>query len=181
MKGKFYNRCTRIHQILAAVMERELFSKYLKVMEDEESLATEVMSNYNVTVDHCDISFVNIMKRYESFFHDVVDGKHGSTAAYWATYVYLINRVCRELQRALRTNNVDGYVRVLSYVIEICFALNRPNYARWGSLFLYKLTPMDLRAREIFEAGAMSIRRTKKSYARSAVDMTLEQTVNKLR
>ena len=38
---------------------------------------------------------------------------------------------------------------------------------------------MDPRAREILEAGAMSIRRTKKSYARSAVDLTLEQTVNK--
>lgn len=24
MKGKFYNRCTRVHQILAAVMEREV-------------------------------------------------------------------------------------------------------------------------------------------------------------
>jgi len=38
---------------------------------------------------------------------------------------------------------------------------------------------MDPRARDILKAGAMSIRRTKKSYARSAVDMTLEQTVNK--
>ena len=38
---------------------------------------------------------------------------------------------------------------------------------------------MDPRAREILKAGAMFIRRTKKSYARSAVDMTLEQTVNK--
>ncbi len=38
---------------------------------------------------------------------------------------------------------------------------------------------MDFRAREIMEAGAMSIRRTKKSYARSSVDLTLEQTVNK--
>ena len=167
MKGKFYNRCTRIHQILAAVMEGELFSKYLKVMEDEEeSLAIEVMSNYNVTVDHYDISFVNLMKRYESFFHDVVDGKHGSTAAYWATYVYVINKVYRELQRSLRTKDIDGYVRVLPYMIETCFALNRPNYARWGFLFLHKLTQMDHRAREILEAGVMSIRRTKKSYCK---------------
>jgi len=154
-------------------------------MEDEEeSLATEVMSDYNVTVDHCqdivhNVSFMNLMKRYESFFHDVIDGNYGSTAAYWATYVYLINRVYRELQRALRTNDVDGYVRVLPCMIDVCFALNHPNYARWGSLFLHKLQQMDHRAREILEAGAMSIRCTKKSYARSAVDMSLEQTVNK--
>lgn len=184
MKGKFYNRCTRIHQILAAVMERELFSKFLKLMEDDESLATEMMSSNNITVEYCqdivdNASFVNLMKRYESFFHEVIDGKHGSTAAYWAIYVYLINRVYRELKRAVRTNDVDGYIHVLPSIIEVCFALNRPNYSRWGSLFLHKLQQMDPRARDILKAGAMSIRRTKKSYARSAVDMTLEQTVNK--
>lgn len=183
MKGKFYNRCTRIHQILAAVMERELFSKFLKLMEDEEPLATEMMSS-NIAIEYCqktinNSSFVNLMKRYESFFHDVIDGKYGSTAAYWAIYVYLINRVYRELKRAVRTNDVDGYIHTLSSIIEVCFALNCPNYSRWGSLFLHKLQQMDPRAREILEAGAMSIRRTKKPYARSAVDMTLEQTVNK--
>lgn len=148
-------------------------------MEDKESLAT---ASNNITVEYCqgivdNASFVNLMKRYESFFHDVIDGKYGSTAAYWAIYVYLINRVYRELKRAVRTNDVDGYIHILPSIIEVCFALNRPNYSRWGSLFLHKLQQMDPRAREILEAGAMSIRRTKKSYARSAVDLTLEQTV----
>ena len=32
MKGKFYNRCTRIHQILAAVMERALFERYMDLL-----------------------------------------------------------------------------------------------------------------------------------------------------
>ena len=46
-----------MYQILATVMERELFSKYLKLMEDEEeslqSLAIEKMENYNIDVEHC--------------------------------------------------------------------------------------------------------------------------------
>ena len=50
------------------------------------------------------------MKQYESFFHDVIDGKYGSTVAYWAIYVYLINRVYRELKRAVSTNDVEGYI-----------------------------------------------------------------------
>jgi hypothetical protein len=184
MKGKFYNRCTRIHQILAAVMEQELFSNFLRSIRDEESLATELMSSNNITVEYCqdivgNASFVNLMKRYEIFFHDVLDGKHGSTAAYWAIYVYLIHRVYRELKRAVHSNDVDGYILILSSIIEVRFALNHPNYSRWGSLFLHELQQMDPRAREILKAGAMSIRRTKKSYTRSAVDMTLEQTVNK--
>ena len=80
-------------------MERELFSKYLKLMEDEEEslqfLTTEKMSNYNINVEHCQDFIVNVsssmdlMKKYENFF---CDGKYGSTAAYWAIYVYFINR-----------------------------------------------------------------------------------------
>ena len=38
---------------------------------------------------------------------------------------------------------------------------------------------MDPIAHAILEAGAMSIRRTKKSYSRCAVDLSLEQTVNR--
>ena len=185
MKGKFYNRCTRVHQILAAVMERALFSKFLEVREDaEKSLAHEVMTDCDNTVEHCqrvagNAAFNSLIKRYETYFHDVIDGKYGTTAAYWAIYAYLMNRVYRELQRAVRTNDVDSFIQVLPRVIEVFFALNRPNYARWGTLFLHKLKNMDQKAREILEAGAMSIRRTKKSYARCPVDLTLEQTVNR--
>ncbi len=94
--------------------------------------------------------------------------------------MYISSTVYRELKRAVRTNDdADGYIHILPNIIEVCFSLNHPNYSRWGSLFLHKLQQMDFRAREIMEAGAMSIRRTKKSYARSSVDLTLEQTVNK--
>ena len=30
LKGRFYNRCTRLHQLLAAVMERAIFQRYLE-------------------------------------------------------------------------------------------------------------------------------------------------------
>ena len=36
IKGKFYNRCTRLHQILAVVMEQALFSKFLELMKDHD-------------------------------------------------------------------------------------------------------------------------------------------------
>ena len=164
VKGKFYNRCTRIHQIIAAVMERELYAKYASLMTDEQtSFVQELMDDTDSTVEHCqelaeNASMEDILNGYERFFHDMIDGEYGSTAAYWATYVYLVNRVYRELQRAVRTNDVDAYIRVLPRVVEVCFALNRPNYARWGSLFLSKLRQMDGSAREILDAGAFSIR-----------------------
>ena len=185
LKGKFYNRCTRIHQIVAAVMEQKILAKYKETLTDEEAcFLQEVMSNPSDDLQFAetvceDGLFKDLLKRYDEFFHNIMDGHQGSTAAYWAIYVYLINRIYRELQRAIRTNNVKGYIEILPYVNEIFFALNRPHYARWGSLFLHKLRQMDPKAYDILQAGAFSIRRTDKSYSRSAVDLTLEQTVNR--
>ena len=60
------------------------------------------MSDCDSSVEHCqvvseDAAFEDLIKGYESFFHDVIDGQYGRLAAYWVTYVYLINRVYREL------------------------------------------------------------------------------------
>ena len=138
MKG---NRCTRIHQILAAVMERTLFERYMDLLSDEEaSFIKKVMDDSDSTLGHCQTVIENalfkvIMKKYETFFHSVMDGQYGSTAAYWAIYVYFINRLYRELQNAVCINSVDGYIQALPSIIEAFFALNRPNYARWVPSF----------------------------------------------
>ena len=126
-----------------------------------------------------DVRVVNLMDQCETYLHSVMKGDYGNTAAYWATYVYFISRVYCELLCTVRTNDIEGYINVLPSVINICFSLNRPNYARWGSLFFKKLSSMDSQALEILKAGTFNIRRTKKSCARSDIDLTLEQTVNR--
>ena len=91
----------------------------------------------------------------------------------------MINRLHRELQRCVKMNDVGGYIKIFPTLLVVYFALNRPNYARWGTLFLHKLKSADPELREVLENGAFSIRRTKKNYSRSAVDLSLEQTVNR--
>ena len=56
MKGKYYNRSTRIHQILVAVMEKALVSKYTEALPDAISICARMMSrstftDENYTVD----------------------------------------------------------------------------------------------------------------------------------
>ena len=114
--------------------------------------------------------FENLLEKYDSFLDDMMNGTFGSTACFWAIYVYFINRVYRSLERAVRTNNVSEYLKILPLVVEIFFALNRPNYARWGSLFLNKLQHLDPAGLRILEAGAFSIRRTDKSFSRCAIE-----------
>ena len=185
IKGKFYNRCCRVHQIIASVMERVLFLKYKETLtDDENSLLNEVTSDSFTDEEILerlnDMPLLQeIMEKYDAFFRRVMEQEYSSTAAYWGIYVYLINRVYWNLQRAVRTNNVRGYIEILPCVIEVFFALNRPNYARWGSLYLQKLQSMNIKAYNLLNAGAFSVRRSTKSYSRCAIDLTLEQTVNR--
>ena len=82
---------------------------------------------------------VRHMNMYEEYLHQLIQGSNGPMAQYWAIFIYLINRLYRELETCVKTNNVAGYFAVLPKVLDVFFALNRPNCARWGCLFLEKL------------------------------------------
>ena len=185
IKGKFYNRCSRIHELLANVLEQKLYDRFLLTIPEEEldsfkqvmstvpldpEKAEEYLSNENIT---------RHLELYEAFFQSFLDGDFGSTAKFWAIYIFLINRLHRELQRCVKTNDVKGYMDIFPIMLRVYFSLNRPNYARWGTLFLHKLKNAGPTLLQVLEKGAFSIRRTKKDYSRSAVDLSLEQTVNR--
>ena len=184
IKGKFYNRCTRIHELFANVLEQKLYERFIfETPEVDHDLFQQVMSTVPVdsrrAMEHLTDPVVTVhLQKYEEFFQKVLDGKLGSTAQFWAIYIFMINRLHRELQRCVKMNDVGGYIKIFPTLLVVYFALNRPNYARWGTLFLHKLKSADPELR-VLENGAFSIRRTKKNYSRSAVDLSLEQTVNR--
>ena len=92
---------------------------------------------------------------------------------------FFINRIYRDLQRCVRTKNVSGYNDVLPTVLDLFFALYRPNYARYGTQFLHQLQTAGIELTNILNGGAFSIRRTHKSSSRTAVDLSLEQSYNR--
>ena len=62
------------------------------------------------------------------------------------------------------------------------FIFNKTNYARLGTFYLNELILLDETHPELskeFENGNLSIARTKKSFSRQAIDLTLEQTINR--
>ena len=186
INGKYYNRCVRIHEILALAMERKMYESFMSTLpkdkqDDIKDLLLTIPEAVNDQQAFLATSqiFLEHMNQYELFFHDVMNGKLGPTAQYWGMYIFMVNRVHRDLMRALRTNDIDAYISVLPWLIDIFFGLNRPNYARWGVLFLDKLMAMDPECHTVLQSGAFSIRRTRKNFARSAIDLTLEQTVNR--
>ena len=118
IEGKFYNRCTRIHELLANVLEKKLYERFLfENPEEDDSSLNEVMStvplDMKLVEKHLSHSVVTErMQKYEEFFESFLNGNLGSTARFWAIYIFLINRLHRQLQKCVKTNNVNGYIRV---------------------------------------------------------------------
>ena len=80
-------------------MERVLPANFKKTLTEEEALALQEALFYS-SGDVQEMEkvvetalFKDLLVKYEKFLQSVMDGQHGSTAAYLAIYVYLINRV----------------------------------------------------------------------------------------
>lgn len=117
---------------------------------------------------------------YEEYTDKSRSGDHGATAQYWIMYVDLV-QLYLLFDRATRTNNLDLFIYSLGLMCHMFFATNHPNYARY--MVMYHLNLMNVEnthpgVRKMLLAGGLSVRRSSKSFARTPVDLTLEQTVN---
>ena len=87
IKGKFYNRCRRVHQIIATVMERMLFLKFKDTLlsDDHVSPLTEmasISSDDDETFQRLSemAVFRDIMEKYDDFLRNMIEQEYGSTA-----------------------------------------------------------------------------------------------------
>lgn len=121
-----------------------------------------------------------LMENYTQYVGKTLAGDHGSTAKYWMGYARQV-QVFMLFSRAYRTNDLELFTYALMEMIPLFFATHRPNYARWMVKFMLNLLNIDNThpgLKEILEGGGLSVRRTSKSFSRTQIDITLEQTVN---
>lgn len=185
--GKHYNRCKRLHPLLAAAIQSLHFSVFLEknepILEDLREMIRELNTNMSpLVLETLEASpqYISLMSKYVAYCNETLGGKHGSTQKFWLMYVSLVQRFLI-FNRACRTNDVPLFIYALEQMIPIFFAGNRPNYSRW--MIRYHLNLLNAESThpgvmKMLEDGAFSVRRTAKSFSRTAVDMTLEQTVN---
>jgi hypothetical protein len=185
--GKHYNRCKRLHPLLATAVQSLHFSAFLRefgkipdivlaaLADIEKEPSPAIIHNLEETDQ-----YITFMTAYEIYTEQTLEGQHGSTAQYWMVYVKLVNQFLL-FTRACRTNDLTLFIYALEQMIPVFFAGNRPNYARW--MIRYHLNLLNAESThpgvtQMLQDGALSVRRTPKSFSRTAVDMTLEQTVN---
>lgn len=178
--GTHYNRCKRLHQLLAAAFEMLHFDSFLQTIEELTEDTVQDILTTSGDLSSVRPSVRKVLDEYEKYCDDTKKGEHGKTAEYWFTYVQYMH-LYKEFSRAIRTGDLDLYLHSLPQLGSIFFAFNHPNYARWLIQYHSKLLTVDETHptfRTDLENGAFSIRRTPKSFSRTPIDLTLEQTQN---
>ena len=87
------------------------------------------------------------------------------------------------MDRAVRTNDVDLFTYSLTPIIELFFALNHQNYARYLIKYQKDLQNIDNipGLRQLLSNEGLAMRRTDKPFSRVPVDLTLESGTNSQR
>lgn len=188
LDSKHFNRCKRLHPLTAAALQILHFNQYIstsKIDTAEEILADLIQNLTNTTFEVNErIELPELLhgtvEEYTEFCKQTLTGKHGKTAQYYYQYCELINLFLR-FSRSIRTSNFELYLESIYNMSDLFFALNQPNYARWCIIYLSNLIKLNIEHSPLlqeFRKGAFGIRRTEANFARSPVDLTLEQTIN---
>lgn len=168
LTGKHYNRCKRIHSLLAVAVKIIHFRQYLKESGPLSPEMTDMLKALHINssqqeVDRIEKStpFVTLMEDYEGFTAKTRQGNRGDTAKYWMHYTDLV-QLYRLFVRACKTNDVSLFTYALGRMRAVIFAANRPNYSRWMTLYHLNLLNVKEPFRTMLEDGELSIRRSAK-------------------
>ena len=87
-----------------------------------------------------------------------------------------------DFSKASKTNDVNAHIRSLQSLCPLFFSMDHQNYARYTSAYLIML--INLRyshagAEVLLTYGGISVCKSCIPSARTAVDMTIEQTINR--
>ena len=188
LSGKHFNHCKRLHPLLATAIQILHFQKFTEEYGPVSQEFKELLTSFSEYPSQDSLTgllenevCVSLLERYSTYCEKTRQGDHGKTAMFWMVCVDLVHYYLL-LDRACRANDVDLYIFALSKICPIFFVTHRPSYARCTTRYLLNMLNMEnthegIRAN--FEGGALSICCTPKSFSSCAVDLTLEQTINK--
>ena len=131
LSGLSYDKCKRLHEILATAFDVMHFKTFLDIQQDKEEIL-EIVSNQITIKEGVSESYSRemneILDRYCTFTQDTEKGLYGKTAKFWIQYVYLIH-LYHNFTRSVRTGDLDFFISCLPEITNIFFAMNHLNYA----------------------------------------------------
>lgn len=189
LSGTHFNRCKRLHPIVALGFKILHFKSFLESynngkhaarLELEEIIEVIQKDSETKSRDATVFELKDVLDRYDSFIEQTLNGEHGQTAKFILLYIRFVESY-QLFERAIRTCDLEMYVYAAYQMCPLFFSVNHHNYARWLTKNVDDLMNIETTHPGLsneFKNGALSIRRTPKSFCRSAIDITLEQTIN---
>lgn len=186
LAGKHFNRCKRLHPLVALALRMILFRRFLHKngIELSEQTIQYFVGFRKKTYENPKIEddvIKKLINDYDAFEQGAYEGKLGKTCQFYGIYLRLVDYYLL-LERSLRTANFDLFLHILPKINAIFFVCNQQNYSRWLAKYIDNLLKVDethpgLKDKH-FKTGSFSARRTKFSYSREPIDKILEETIN---
>jgi hypothetical protein len=175
LAGSHYNRGWTVHNAFSEALERLLLQRFMY-----EKSATIPDSFYELIdldtvklqslANDASIAFTVEYERYRS---SVRQGSAGKTAQFWMIYLDLMQAQC-VAHVGVQENNVDMMINAWLKLLPMYFALNKINYAQYGSYYVYTLINME----HLYKEG-LSVQAQDLYPLRTSIDQRGEQTINR--
>lgn len=188
LTGKHFNRCKKLHPLIAVTLEILHFEFFL---ENEDIVLSsecfEYLSNFQKfdsaedsenlisykPVDNPEL--LDVLTRYEIFRQKTLKGHHGETPKFYLMYVEMVNNYLI-FERSIRTGDVELFKFILPALTSLFFTFNHQNYARYLVLYLSNLQKVNQTHPGL--KINIGVKRTNRPFSRRPVDFTLETTYN---
>lgn len=173
LEGKHFNRCKRLHPLMALGLEILHFKSFLEL---KNTKVPDLMKEEVTRLNTCSMAFFEIQdEELEKLLNDyciykqqTLKGEFGKTAQFYLIYINLVHYYLT-LSRSIRTGDFKLFKYVLPKITSLFFICNQPNYARWTVKYhanLLNIAESHPDLLEDFEKGCFGIQRTNKSFSR---------------
>jgi len=185
LNGKHYNRAIRLHKLVMEALQRLRWQEFLTSQN-----LPNVPDNFIQAIDKlCDNgcldavidqpAFTEIYSAYQEFCTTMNSSL--PLAKFWSSYIEMV-QLLLSFTRATREGNWNLHLECIRHMLPWFFAYDRVNYSRFLTVYLaemYNLPNKHPAAYEALCAGEFVVQQRANSFAQTAVDQTIEQTVNR--
>ena len=168
------------------------FPRWLQTTYPEKQhVLTTLLTNVGTTDETAEESMAELLRSdscqevlnlFEVYTQHIRNGEGGDLAAFWMSYVDMVDIVLG-LIRAAREGNWDLHLQSVRAMIPWLFAYDRVNYVRYLPYYYASRTRLDIThpgVSEEFRQGRFSVQiGTSNPFAKIPADQAIEETINR--
>jgi len=188
LNGKHYNRGIRIHKIVMEALQRLRWLTYVSSDSFHELPKTLVSAVHNIqqscerkNVDAllAQSTFNNLHSEFKKFCSDLDSNQ--PLANFWGSYIQMVELLLSFI-RATREGNWKLHLECIKCMLPWFFAYDRINYSRYLTIYFAEMLDLPSKHPSAYEAlnsGEFAVQQTTGTFCQTAVDQTIEQTINR--